>query len=238
MTEEILHIDGISITLFKSVRAKSLNITIKPFCGVRVSVPQTISFKKAKSIVEQRMDWIKKNLPRMQKAEDLFTVFDWNTEFSTREHSLKLIQSEKDVLKSTIRNGLIKIDIPKGIEILTNEVQSEIRKGIENAWRKEAKSWLPNRVEELAKEHGFSFKKVAIKNAKTRWGSCSSDNNINLSLHLMRLPNYLIDYVILHELVHTKVKNHSPHFWQYLYQVCGNARKLDREVKSFRIEIY
>ena len=238
MTEEILHIDGISITLFKSVRAKSLNITIKPFYGVRVSVPQTISFKKAKSIVEQRMDWIKKNLPRMQKAEDLFTVFDWNTEFSTREHSLNLIQSKKDVLKSTIRNGLIKIDIPKGIEILTNEVQSEIRKGIENAWRKEAKSWLPNRVEELAKEHGFSFKKVAIKNAKTRWGSCSSDNNINLSLHLMRLPNYLIDYVILHELVHTKVKNHSPHFWQYLDQVCGNARKLDREVKSFRIEIY
>jgi predicted metal-dependent hydrolase len=238
MTEEILHIDGINITLFKSTRAKSLNITIKPFYGVRVSVPKTISFKKAKSIVEQRMDWIKKNLPRIQKAEDLFTIFNWDTEFNTREHSLELVQSEKDILKAIVRKGKIKIDIPKGIEISKNEVQSEIRKGIERAWRKEAKSWLPNRVEELAREHGFSFKKVAIKNAKTRWGSCSSDNNINLSLHLMRLPNYLIDYVILHELVHTKVKNHSPHFWQHLDQVCGNARKLDREVKSFRIEIY
>ena len=238
MTEETLHIDGINITLFKSTRAKSLNITIKPFSEVRVSVPKTISFTKAKSIVEQRMDWIKKNLPRIQKAEDLFTDFDWDTEFNTRDHTLELVKSEKDVLRATVRDCKIKVDIPTGIEISSNEVQVEIRKGIERAWRKEAKAWLPNRVEELSKTHNFNYKNVAIKNAKTRWGSCSSDNNINLSLHLMRLPNYLIDYVILHELVHTKIKNHSPQFWQHLDQVSGNARKLDREVKGYRIQIY
>ena len=238
MTEETLHIDGINITLFKSTRAKSLNITIKPFTGVRVSVPKTISFKKAKSLVEQRMDWIKKNLPRMQQAEDLFTVFDWDTKFKTREHELVLVQSEKDTLRATVRNCQIKIDIPKGMKIFENIVQEEIRKGIERAWRREAKAWLPGRLEELAKTHGFSYKKITIQNAKTRWGSCSYDNSINLSLHLMRLPDYLIDYVILHELVHTKIKNHSPQFWQLLEQVSGNARKLDREVKEFRIEIY
>ena len=238
MTEETLHIDGINITLFKSNRAKSLNITIKPFTGVRVSVPKSVSFKKAKSIVEQRMDWIKKHLPRMQKAEDLFTVFDWDTEFKTREHVLTIVQSEKETLRATVRNCTIKIDIPKGMDISENQVQEEIRKGIERAWRREAKAWLPGRLEELAKKHGFNYKQVTIKNAKTRWGSCSADNNINLSLHLMRLPDHLIDYVILHELVHTKIKNHSPHFWQLLDQVTGNARKLDREVKEFRIQIY
>ena len=60
----------------------------------------------------------------------------------------------------------------------------------------------------------------------------------DLSLHLMRLPNHLIDYVILHELVHTKVKNHSRDFWQLLDIVSGNAKKLDREVKEYSIEIY
>ena len=238
MIEETLHIDGINITLFKSTRAKSLNITIKPFTGVRVSVPTTISFKKAKSIVEQRMEWIKKNLPRMQKAEDLFTVFDWDTEFKTREHKLTLVKRTSTLVRSIVKNNEILVSIPNELEVKDKKVQSEIRKAIERAWRKEAKDFLPLRVKDLAQKHRFEYKKVAIKNAKTRWGSCSQDNNINLSLHLMRLPERLIDYVILHELAHTKIKNHSPHFWQLLDQVSGNARKLDREVKEYRIQIY
>ena len=64
------------VTLFRSQKAKSLNITIKPFTGVRVSVPTSISFKKAKQATEERIDWIKKHLSKMQKAEDLFTVFN------------------------------------------------------------------------------------------------------------------------------------------------------------------
>ena len=54
----------------------------------------------------------------------------------------------------------------------------------------------------------------------------------------MRLPDHLIDYVILHELSHTRVKNHSPNFWRLLDQVSGNARTLDKEIKSFRTDIY
>ena len=114
----------------------------------------------------------------------------------------------------------------------------KFEKAIERAWRQEAKEYLPERVKTLAAKHKFQYKKVAIKNSKTRWGSCSYDNSINLSLHLMRLPNHLIDYVILHELVHTKVKNHSRDFWQLLDIVSGNAKKLDREVKEYSIEIY
>jgi hypothetical protein len=104
--------------------------------------------------------------------------------------------------------------------------------------RKEAKDHLPLRVEALAAKHNFTYKNVAIKNSKTRWGSCSFDNNINLSLHLMRLPDHLVDYVILHELVHTKIKNHSSDFWQLLDIVSGDAKKLDREVKGYSIPIY
>ena len=117
-------------------------------------------------------------------------------------------------------------------------MQLAIRQAIELAWRKEAKKLLPGRVKELAAAHNFEYKNVAIKNSKTRWGSCSFDNKINLSLHLMRLPDHLVDYVILHELVHTKVKTHSKDFWQLLDIVSGDARKLDREVKAYGIKIY
>ena len=238
MEDQLLNIKGVDVTLFRSHRAKSLNITIKPFSGVRVSVPYSVSFKKAKEVAEQRIGWIKNHLSKMQKAEDLFTVFNLNTKFQTRSHHLDIKVSNNVKLKSIVRDNKISVAVPQSNKIADAEVQIEIRKAIERAWRKEAKAHLPARVKELADKHKFKYKNVAVKNAKTRWGSCSFDNNINLSLHLMRLPDYLIDYVILHELVHTKIKNHSKDFWQLLDIVSGNARKLDREVKDYRIQIY
>ena len=238
MEEQVLDIKGVEVTLFRSQRAKSLNITIKPFTGVRVSVPVSVSFKKAKQATEERIGWIKSHLSKMQKAEDLFTVFNLDTKFQTRDHQLELKVSDTDTLRFVVRNNKITVTIPHSSKVEDNEVQIEIRKGIESAWRKEAKEYLPERVKVLGHKHKFNFKNVAIKNSKTRWGSCSFNNNINLSLHLMRLPDHLIDYVILHELVHTKIKNHSRDFWQLLDIVSGNAKKLDREVKDCRIQIY
>jgi len=60
-------------------------------------------------------------------------------------------------------------------------------------WRKEIHEYLPGRAATLAEQKGFIYREVAVKNMKTRWGSCSPDNNINLSLHLMRLPDHLVD---------------------------------------------
>ena len=238
MSEQLEHIDGVDVTFFKSDRAKSLNITIKPFTGVRVSVPKSISFEKAKKATRQRIGWIKAHLSMMQKAEDKFTVFTFETDFRTRFHKLEIKHSEVAKPKTIVRDSRISVLIPLSAIVSDSEVQLEVRNGIERAWRKEAKDFLPKRVEKLATKHKFKVKKVSIKNSKTRWGSCSSDNNINLSLHMMRLPDYLIDYIILHELVHTKIKNHTKEFWQLLDSVSGNAKKLDREVRDYGIQIY
>ena len=96
-----------------------------------------------------------------------------------------------------------------------------------------SKSYLSKRIEGLSDKHGFKYNKVTIKKQKTRWGSCSGYNNISLNLKLIRLPSNLIDYVILHELVHTLVKNHSPLFWRSLDKYVGNARSLNKELKNY-----
>ena len=106
------------------------------------------------------------------------------------------------------------------------------------AWRKEAKKRLPVRLRELSVKFDLPYNKVIIKNNRSRWGSCSDRNNINLSLYLMRLPDQLIDYVLLHELVHTVHKNHSKKFWRHLEKLQPDAKSLDRELKGYRIEIY
>jgi hypothetical protein len=76
---------------------------------------------------------------------------------------------------------------------------------------------------------------VFIKNLKSKWGSCSSAQNINLSLLLVLLPSHLIDYIILHELAHTRHMNHSKAYWDYLDTLTeGKAKKYDREMKNYQ----
>ena len=87
------------------------------------------------------------------------------------------------------------------------------------ALRKLAKAWLPARLQLLASHYGFTYGRVAIKNNRTNWGSCSARNNINLNLHLMRLPEHLRDYVILHELCHLRYHDHGENFHRLLEQL-------------------
>ena len=95
-----------------------------------------------------------------------------------------------------------------------------------------AKALLKNRLKELSDIYGFKYNRVFIRNQKTRWGSCSAQNNINLNINLIRVSNELQDYVILHELVHTKIKNHSLRFWKELDKYVGDARYYNRLLKK------
>ena len=101
--------------------------------------------------------------------------------------------------------------------------------------RTEAKTRIINRVEELCRRHGFTCNRVFVKSQKTRWGSCSGKNNINLNVNLVRLPIELMDYVILHELVHTRIKDHSRRFRRELERLVGDSRKLDRELNRYEM---
>lgn len=102
--------------------------------------------------------------------------------------------------------------------------------------RQQALIHLPTRLHNLAAKHGFVYHKVRISNSRGRWGSCSSKKSINLSLYLMTLPPHLIDYVLLHELCHTKEMNHGPAFWELMDSVTeGKAKELRLELRSKKI---
>ena len=99
----------------------------------------------------------------------------------------------------------------------------------------EARRLLVERLRELADKHGFQYNRVAVKNQRTLWGSCSPRNNINLNVNLLRLPEELRDYVILHELVHTRHKNHGKAFWRELDRLVGSGKKLQRQLRAYRL---
>lgn len=236
-----IEISGIGeVNFVKSKRAKRLRISINPFKGVRVSLPYFMSYKSALRFVMEKEQWIIDHSESMSQKLEGLTLFDEYTEFKTNLHEV-VIQKTTTVVepKAVMFSEKLNIKFPSGVDLKEMENQDFIRRAIEESWRKEAKLVLPKRTEELAQQFDFTYGKVSVRNTKSRWGSCSFHNNISLSLHLMRLPEKLRDYVILHELAHTQQKNHQPPFWNLLDTVTeGKAKLLDKELKQFSTRIY
>ncbi len=84
---------------------------------------------------------------------------------------------------------------------------------------------LNARLMELSEEHHLPFKRCFIRSQRTRWGTCSTKGNISLNWRLIMAPPYVTDYVILHELMHTKVLNHSQKFWVLLRSICPGCQE-------------
>lgn len=102
--------------------------------------------------------------------------------------------------------------------------------------RSEAKRTLPQRVEELSARHGLRYGRVTIRASRSKWGSCTAQGNLSLSLYLMTLPEHLRDYVILHELAHTVHHNHSQHFHDLVNCMTeGREKELARELRNYTI---
>lgn len=225
--------------LTTGTRTRRLTIRVKPFKGIEVAIPQGTPPAEVARFLKMHHDWMRNALAKVKIRENHLTVFDEQTQFKTRSFALKVEAAPVKDVRLVLRDGLLRVFYPKHIDVKTQSVQEVIRFGIEEALRREAKTFLPARLRELADPHGFRYAKVFIKNMKSRWGSCSSTNNINLNLHLMRLPDHLIDYVLLHELCHTVEKNHGPGFWRLMAKVSQNqADTWEKEMKNYRTVIY
>ncbi len=239
MPEKIIHVDNIgNVTFRKNKRSKNVSIAIRPMKGVVVNLPFYLSYRFALNIVEKKQTWILSHLPKIEKIENKATIFTENTSFNTRYKKLLISKDQDDKVKTRITSDLIVIKYPKDTKVTNPKIQEIIKATIIKALRIEAKEYFPKRTLQIAEKHNLKFNKVFIKNAKTLWGSCSAVNNINLNLHLLRLPDHLIDYVIIHELCHTVEKNHGKRFWKLMDTILGDAKKLSKELRSYSTQIY
>jgi len=108
-------------------------------------------------------------------------------------------------------------------------------KGFNAIDKVEARGKLIERLQELSESYKIEYNRVFIRNQRTLWGSCSARNDISLNIKLAHLPGKLIDYIILHELLHTRFKGHGRDFWAELDRLVGDAKALNAEVKSYHL---
>lgn len=133
-------------------------------------------------------------------------------------------------------DGHLHIEYPARADL--QQLQPVFWNMITHFLNKEARRILPSRVDRLAEQNAFRYTTVKIGKSRGRWGSCSTKGNINLSYYLLLAPQYLVDYVILHELCHTIEMNHGPRFWALLDRCThGRAKELRKELQQIVIPV-
>lgn len=215
-----------TVTFSKNKRSKSIKISVKPDKSVLVSFPFYCTTKEVLAFVEKNELWI---LQQQKTMELRRSTIDETTTIQTKLYCINFTISEKYNVET--KKSFVNISV---IDFESKKSENYIEDILTQIYRYEAKKLLPSRLKTLAENHRFQFQKVTIRNNKRNWGSCSAKNNISLNLQLMKLPDELIDYVLLHELVHTKIKNHGPKFWEMLNSITNHrARELAKQVRKY-----
>ncbi|MDR1170723.1 MAG: M48 family metallopeptidase [Prevotellaceae bacterium] len=238
--KKIVTIEGIGVVEYrKSTKAKYLRISVHRERGVVVSVPERLSFDEAESFVTSRIEWIEKSLQKLDSSKPEKTVYDGKNEFSTKFRTMNLIPDSRKNMHLKISETHFDIYYPHDADVENEEIQLIIRRFIEHVWKVEAHEYLPKRLMQLANACNLGYRDLTVKNTRSFWGKCDGNNSIVLSLHLMHLPDRLIDYVIIHELCHTVHKNHQKEFWMLLDRLTsGKAKILAKEMKNYSTRIY
>jgi len=225
-----------TITFIKRRNNRRINVKIEPHSSIKVSLPQHIPYHTAKKFVMENRLIIQN---KMESINGRLTLFEPTTDFKTMWHDLRIKPDNCSSPSFSIDNHFITVTYPHDHSVLQPEIQKTIREAIEKTLRMEAKIYLPRRLHEFALKYKFNYNKIFLKNLKTLWGSCSNQNNINLNIHLMRLPRHLIDYIILHELTHTIIKNHSASFHNLLNSILdNNIEDIKNELHKYSPQIY
>lgn len=161
--------------------------------------------------------------------------FDLNFSIEVECFRLKLETSPLKNFTVSMRDETVVIACPAHADFTTDRVQTLVKNAVMRAMRKKAEEYLPPLVQYWSSLFDLPYNKVTISKARSRWGSCSSKRDISLSFYLMLLPAHLMDYVILHELAHTREMNHGPKFWELLNQLTdGKALALRKELRMHR----
>lgn len=185
--------------------------------------------------VKESIDKMKPDLLRLKDKSVHRNLLLPDNRLKTYSFDVVLKESSYKNYYTKLVNGELLIVCPIDTDFNSSFVQKTIWTIVEKYLRAEAKRTLPDKVELFANRYGFTYTDVKINKSISRWGSCSSRKNINLSYRCMLLPEYLIDFVILHELCHTIEMNHGEKFWQLLEKVTGDkAKELTKELRNFK----
>jgi predicted metal-dependent hydrolase len=187
-------------------KRKSIALIVEPDGRLVVRAPMRISDANIKHLVKQKERWIRE---KQKQVKDKSTqsqpkVYMDGEEFLYlgKSYQLKIVADLNPALVLSRKFYLSRHALSKAESVFTEW------------YREQARAVITKRAKLYAARHGFEYRKIRITSARTRWGSCSSMGNLNFTWRLVMAPPDVIDYVVVHELAHLRVNNHSKEYWK------------------------
>jgi predicted metal-dependent hydrolase len=210
-------------TLKTSTRAKNIRIAINPKGEVTVTKPRLIPMFAVKRFIKQHQNWIDRNLTKIKARQ---TKLKPNTLY----YKGKLYQFKylPGTFKITLHHPNLTVSAysrPSAIRQLIKKLQQQSRQTITEQTKK------------YAAKMKLTYKKIRFKDQKTRWGSCSSQKNLNFNWRLIMTPPSVLTYVVIHELAHLRHMNHSRKFWDFVEKYDPDYRENRRWLKRHQEEL-
>lgn len=216
--------EGVVIDVYKRRGNRNLRLSVTPHGRVRVSIPLWAPYKTGVAFAQKRLDWIKQQSRPVVVLEQGQAI--------GKAHHLEFEVADVERPTSRVSGSTIIVRHSAHLQTSSTAVQATARRAAVRALRNQAEQLLPQRLASLAAKHDFTYASVSVKQLRGRWGSCDQNQNIVLNLYLMQLPWELIDYVLLHELVHTRILRHGPPFWAEMEQYVAKLPAIRKQMRA------
>lgn len=204
---------------------KTIGITVRDG-KVYVRAPKHTSKESIEKFIKDNAVWIESKLDNQNCLRSRFKDYFDLKKFLFKGAELEPVHTKEKRLKTDGRF----LKIPQSLD-------RDFKTALVNMYKSQARSFLFKHAQELSDAAGLCYNGIRLTDAKTKWGSCSSEKLIRLEWRLMFLPERLIDYVIIHELCHTKYMDHSVRFWNEVEKYVPDHKKRRKELKECGILI-
>jgi predicted metal-dependent hydrolase len=217
------------VVIFKShPRARRYTLRLNRDDALVVTVPRGGSHREALQFVQRSRGWIDGQRVRRQGATGHAT--EW------REGTSLLLRGDRVTLSLAHERGRPLV-VCGDHRIFIADRTMNLRRPVEAHLLALARTDLPLRTRELAHMHGIAVSRISVRNQSSRWGSCSTTGVISLNWRLVQAPDWVRDYLIIHELMHRREMNHSMRFWRLVAHACPRWREAEAWLDRHAIEL-
>jgi predicted metal-dependent hydrolase len=224
---------AIIYTLRRSFRARRVRLEISERNGLVIIVPRSYPADKLPGLIKSKERWISKHLQRLSQLEPLPAPRKLKTgdTIPYLGRDCELIMQKNHSGEAVVLRGNKLAVIP---DLFDNGM---LEASLEQWYRSEAARLISDIANRMVSQIGIDYKRIVIRGQKTRWGSCSRRKNLSFNWKLIMAPQPVVEYVVIHELLHLKEMNHSKKFWQLVAQNCPDWREHKKWLKDHEPEI-